>query len=204
MRIVGLTGGIASGKSAVAAVWRSLGVLVIDADQLAKDVVKKGEPAFDQIVQQWGSTVLAADGELDRARLGELVFANVEQRKVLEGITHPAVAAAFMQACQDAVKNGTDVVVYDVPLLVEKNLHTWMSAVVVVEAPQEVRVTRLMARNGLTAEQALTRVHAQATDEERRRVATVVIRNDGTLDELRMRAVEVAGRLALVHLAPTS
>jgi dephospho-CoA kinase len=184
---VGLTGGVGSGKSTVAALLARHGAVVIDADALAREVVEPGSPGFDAVVTRFGSTVVA-DGRLDRAALAALVFRDERALGDLNAIVHPLVgerAAELMAAAPpDAV------VVYDVPLLVEADLAAGFDVVVVVEAPAETRLARLQGR-GLSAEDANARMAAQAADAQRRAVADVVIENDGSPAELAERVDEL-------------
>ena len=184
--MIGLTGGIGSGKSTVAARLAAKGAIVIDADRIARDVVEPGTEALAQLVERFGPGILAADGSLDRARLAELAFATADARKDLEAITHPAIATEFfarLAACDpDAI------VVHDVPLLAEskakdpKRLPDY-PGVIVVEAPLETRLARLEAR-GVPRADAERRIAQQASDEERRALATWVIDNAGDLAAL--------------------
>jgi dephospho-CoA kinase len=186
---VGLTGGIGAGKSAVAAVLARHGAVVIDADKLAREVVEPGTPGLARVVEEFGPEVLRPDGSLDRDRLGEIVFSDPERRQRLNAIVHPLVrrrSAALIDAA------GPDsVVVQDIPLLVENGLAPQFPLVIVVEAPMEVRLQRLIYDRGMTPEQARARLAAQATDEQRRAVADVVIVNDGTLTDLAAKVDEL-------------
>lgn len=178
---VGLTGGIGSGKSEVARRLAAYGAVVIDADTVAREVVEPGTPGLAAVVEEFGADVLAADGSLDRERLASRVFADDAARGRLNAIVHPLVRAEtenrFAAAPADAV------VINDVPLLVESGLAPSHDLVVVVEAPLELRLARL-ARRGLAEADALARIAAQATDEQRRALAHVVIVNDGTVEQL--------------------
>ncbi|HEY2042780.1 MAG TPA: dephospho-CoA kinase, partial [Jatrophihabitans sp.] len=177
MRRIGLTGGIGSGKSTVAARLAELGAVVIDADALAREVVVAGTPGFEQVVAHFGPEVLGPDGELDRAALGRLVFADEQALADLNSIVHPLVAertAALM-----ARAGADDVLVYDVPLLAENELQGDFDAVIVVEASEEIRLRRL-ARRGLPEHDARARMARQASDERRRSIATVVLDNRGS------------------------
>jgi len=190
---VGLTGGVASGKSSVSAVLRELGAVVIDADQLAREVVAKGTPGLEQVVEAFGPEVLTADGELDRARVGSIVFADEERRRVLESIVHPLVFERIV-ALEEAAGEA-DLVVHDIPLLAESGRADTFDAVIVVDAPIEVQVERMVRDRGWTREEAEARIAAQASREDRRAIATHVIDNTGTLDDLRRRVTEVAEEL---------
>jgi dephospho-CoA kinase len=189
MLMVGLTGGIGAGKSAVAARLGELGAIVVDSDVLAREVVAAGTDGQDEVVAAFGSSVVGPDGSLDRAALGRLVFADPEARRRLEGIVHPRVRARVADVVSAAPPDA--IVVNDVPLLVEANLAANYDVVVVVLAPEEVRVRRLVRERGLAESDARARIAAQATDEQRRAVADVVIVNDGTLDDLRAEVDEV-------------
>jgi dephospho-CoA kinase len=178
---VGLTGGLGSGKSTVAALLAEHGALVIDADALARDVVRGGTPGFDAVVARFGTGLVGADGELDRARLAEIVFSDTAARDALNEIVHPLVAERSAQLMAGAPDDA--VVVYDVPLLAENNLAGGFDVVVVVEADLATRLRRLAAR-GLPETQAMARIAAQASDEQRRAIADEVLRNDGGREAL--------------------
>mgnify|MGYP002403109998 CR=1 FL=1 len=184
MLLVALTGGIASGKSTVARRLAELGAVVVDADQVARDVVAPGEPALAEIAEVFGPGLIAADGSLDRAALGAIVFADPEARQRLNAITHPAVGARSQALFAAAAEADPDaIVVYDIPLLVEAGRTGEFDLVVVVHAATETRVARMVALRGMTREEALHRINAQATDAERLAIADVVIDADGELDE---------------------
>jgi dephospho-CoA kinase len=189
--IVGLTGGIGSGKTTVAAMLGSLGAIVVDSDQLARDVVEPGTNALAEVVGAFGDAVLAADGRLDRRALAAIVFDDEGKRRTLEEIIHPRVRARLAEVAASAPADA--VVVNDVPLLVESGLAGGYDRVIVVLADEETRISRLMRSRGMTAEEARARMAAQATDEQRRAVADIVIVNDGTEAELR-EAVEAVWR----------
>jgi dephospho-CoA kinase len=179
--MLGLTGGIGSGKSTVADLLRRRGAVVIDADAIAREVVEPGMPALRALVERFGGEILRADGTLDRPALARLAFVDDESRQALEAITHPAIGEEFLRRVA-AAEPGT-VVVHDVPLRVESKRGFDYGAVIVVEAPREVRLERLESR-GVPREDAEARMAAQATDEERRAVATWVIDNAGELADL--------------------
>lgn len=176
MLLVGLTGGIGAGKSTVAALLAERGAVVLDADQVARDVVEPDQPAFAALVEEFGPEIVGADGRLDRAALAAKAFATPEGKAALDAITHPAIHAEFgrrmVEAPQDAI------VVMDVPLLVESNTaaERGYEVVIVVEAPADVRLDRLEGR-GLHRADAEARMKAQATDEQRRAVATHLLDN---------------------------
>lgn len=195
---VGLTGGIGSGKSSVARRLAELGAVVVDADQVARDVVAKGEPALAAVVERFGPQVLRPDGELDRPALGRVVFADPEALRALEGITHPAVWERTARLREEAAGAGAAVLVHDMPLLVEKQMSPEYHLVVVVDTPVETRVRRLVEHRGMPEEDARARMRSQAGDEARRVAADVVLDNDGTPHEL----VEQVDRLWRERLAP--
>jgi dephospho-CoA kinase len=178
---VGLTGGLGAGKSTVASLLAEQGAVIIDADAIAREVVRAGTRGFDAVVARFGRDVVGADGELDRARLADIVFADDSARDDLNGIVHPLVAQRSAELTAE-VQDGA-VVVYDVPLLVENGLAGGFDVVVVVEADLATRLRRLEER-GLPEAQAKARITAQATDEQRRAVADELLRNDGNKDEL--------------------
>lgn len=189
MLMVGLTGGIGSGKSTVAARLAELGAVVIDSDRLAREVVRPGTPGLAQVVAAFGAEVLGPDGALDRAALGRIVFGDDTKRRILEGIIHPLVRARSGEIVAAAAPDA--VIVNDVPLLVEAGLAANYDLVIVVLASVETRRARLELTRGMAVADARARMAAQATDEQRRAVADVVIVNEGTAEELRA-AVDTA------------
>nr|WP_043558442.1 dephospho-CoA kinase [Actinomyces israelii] len=178
---MGLTGGIGSGKSTVARLLAARGARVVDADAIAREVVEPGSPALAAVVSAFGTTVLTADGALDRAALAGRVFTDPGARGVLEAITLPCIAQTAAQRMENAGPGG--VAVYDVPLLVERGMDDLFDCVVVVEAPLALRIARLEER-GLSREEAMSRMASQADDEERRRIADVLLLNNGTREDL--------------------
>lgn len=190
---IGLTGGVASGKSTVSAMLAELGAVVIDADLLAREVVAAGTPGLAEVVEEFGPTVLTADGELDRPAMGALVFADPERRKVLEGIIHPRVRARGAEI-ESAASDGA-LVVHDIPLLAETGQASAFDAVVVVDVPTELQVERMVTLRGMSRDEAAARISAQATREERLAIATHVIENTGTIEALRLRVDEVVAEL---------
>ena len=190
---VGLTGGLGSGKSTVAAMLAEHGAVVIDADVIAVDVVRAGTPGFDAVVARFGDEVVGADGELDRARLAEIVFADDVARSALNEIVHPLVAERSAQRMAGVPDDA--VVVYDVPLLAENDLAGGFDVVVVVEADLPTRLGRLAAR-GLPEGQATARIAVQESDEQRRAIADEVLRNDGSREALAAQVDALWRRLA--------
>jgi dephospho-CoA kinase len=178
---IGLTGGIGSGKSTVSRLLGEHGAVVVDADVIAREVVAPGTPGLAAIVEAFGPTVLASDGSLDRPGLAAVVFADPEARRRLDGIVHPLVRARAGEL--EAAAPADAVVVHDVPLPAETGQGSSYDLVVVVEADPAVRVARLVQR-GLTADDARARIAVQATDEQRRAIADVVLDNSGTPEQL--------------------
>ena len=176
MQLIGLTGGIAAGKTVVADRLAELGAVRIDADRLAREVVEPGTPALAEIARRFGPGVIAPDGSLDRPALGAVVFQDPDARRDLEAITHPAVralSAARMAAAGEADPDA--VVVYDIPLLVESGRVDEFDRIVVVHAPREERIRRLVELRGMSPEEAERRIASQAADEDRLAVADVVV-----------------------------
>ena len=179
---VGLTGGIASGKSAVSQRMAGHGAVIIDADQLARQAVAPGSEALAEIVEGFGEDMLTAEGRLDRAALGERVFGDESARERLNSIVHPRVRAEAARQ-REYVADGS-VVVEDIPLLIETGQQDRFDVVVVVQAPHEERVRRMVEDRGMSREEAESRVRAQASDKERAAAADVVLDNSGSLEEL--------------------
>ncbi|GAA4254713.1 hypothetical protein GCM10022255_060510 [Dactylosporangium darangshiense] len=193
MKMVGLTGGIGAGKSAVAARLAALGAVIVDADRLAREVVEPGTEGLARVVEAFGTSVLAADGSLDRAALARIVFADDDARRRLEGITHPLVRARTAELVAAAPADA--IVVNDVPLIVEKGMAGLYELVVIVFASLETRLARLTQMRGMSREEALARIEKQATDEQRRAVADIAIVNDGTPEDLDAAVAEAWERI---------
>lgn len=181
MLSLGLTGGIAAGKSLLTARFRELGAVVVDADLLAREAVAPGSPGLAAVADRFGAGILLPDGSLDRPKLGAIVFSEPAARESLNAIVHPLVRSAAA-ALKDGARPG-DVVVQDIPLLVETGQGADFHLVVVVQAPLEERVARMVRDRGMSREDALARVDAQASDAERAAAADVVIMNDGTPEQ---------------------
>ncbi len=179
---VGLTGGIGSGKSAVARLLAEHGAVVIDADAIAREVVEPGTPGLAAVVAEFGAEVLTPDGALDRSRLGAVVFADPAARQRLNAIVHPLVGERSAELSAAAAADA--VVVHDVPLLAENGLASGFDLVLVVESPESERIARLRRERGMSEDEVRARMAAQAGDADRRAIADVVIRNDSTLDDL--------------------
>jgi dephospho-CoA kinase len=191
---VGLTGGIASGKSSVSAILADLGAVVIDADLIAREVVARGTPGLDAVVAEFGPELLTSEGDLDRPAMGALVFGDAAARKRLEAIIHPLVHARSAELEAEAGDHA--VVVHDIPLLAEVGRAGSFDEVIVVDAPADLQVSRMVEDRGWTREDAESRIAAQATREDRLAIATHVIENTGTLADLRARVEEIYAVLA--------
>ncbi|MFF0305795.1 dephospho-CoA kinase [Streptosporangium sp. NPDC004379] len=191
---VGLTGGIGSGKSEVARRLAALGAVVIDADRIAREVVEPGTEGLARIVEVFGTEILRRDGALDRERLGSIVFSDSGRLAALNGIVHPLVGARVAELQDRAAEEA--IVVYDVPLLAENGLAPMYDVVIVVDAADDVRLARLLELRGMTERDARARIAAQATREDRLKIADIVVPNDGTLEELQARAEEVWAELS--------
>jgi dephospho-CoA kinase len=184
MQLIGLTGGIASGKSVVASRLAEHGAVVVDADRIAREVVEPGTPALARIAEEFGGEVIASDGSLDRAALGEIIFGSPEKRAALNAITHPAVGRRSKELFAAAAAADPEaIVVYDVPLLVDAGRTDEFDLIVVVNASTETRVNRMIELRGMTRDEAMHRINSQATNTERLAIADVVIDSNGTLEQ---------------------
>ena len=193
MRVLGLTGGIGSGKSMVAQMFARLGAVVIDADQVAREVVEPGQPALQEIAAAFGSDVILPDGHLDRPRLAEIIFANAAERAKLDAITHPRIRTRMDELIK-ARRSGPGVLIVDIPLLYENERRTSVEKVIVVWVDPQTQLRRIRQRDGLSAEAAHQRIAAQMPLEAKRARADHVIDNSGTREDTR-RQVE-----AIFHL----
>lgn len=208
MVILGLTGGIGSGKSTVASILKDLGAEIIDLDEVARLVVLPGEPAYEAVVDHFGREILKPDGQIDRARLGQVVFGNPGLLQQLNEITHPAIRRKVDEIMehkrQEERRSGRErVVVMDVPLLFEVGTRAGMDEVWVVTASTETRIRRLKARGGITREEALRRIESQMPLDEKARLADVVIYNDGSLEETRNQVQRAWRKLCASRGLPT-
>jgi dephospho-CoA kinase len=191
---VGLTGGIASGKSTVSAILAELGAVVIDADALAREVVQRGTPGLEAVVAEFGPEVLTPEGDLDRPAMGAIVFADPDARRRLEAIIHPLVHRRGAEL--EAAAPADAVVVHDIPLLAEGGRAGSFDAVIVVDAPPELQVARMVADRGWTREDAEARIAAQASRKDRLAIATHVVDNTGSLADLRVQVEAIYASLA--------
>ena len=193
--LVGLTGSIATGKSTVSAMFRTLGCVVLDADVLAREVVEPGEPALAQIVEEFGREVLQPDGTLDRKRLGAIVFGDPARRKRLEQITHPAIRDRFLRHLAELEARGFDgIVLWDAPVMIETGGHRAMEKLVVVATDEATQQARLQARDGIDAVEAARKIGSQMPVAEKAKLADYVIDNAGdrAATEARVREVHAA------------
>lgn len=193
--MVGLTGGIASGKSTASRMFTELGAYVIDADQIARQVVEPGKPALDDIRSAFGEGVIASDGSLDREQLGKIVFTDPDARSRLGQITHPRIARAMMEEAAFAEDAGHAWVIYDAALIVENNMHAGLAALIVVSLDPEVQLERLLARDGFSLKQARARVDSQLPLADKVAVADYVIDNSGSLEATRAQVTELYNKI---------
>lgn len=177
MRIIGLTGGIASGKTTVARMLAELGAVIVDADQISREAVMPGSAALTALVEEFGPDILLPDGALDRARVARTVFRDPEARKRLEAILHPAIRQLAHKRLTELREAGTEVVLYVAPLLIEAGAVSIVDEIWVVHVEQATQISRLMARDGITEQEALQRIAAQMPMEEKRKYGKVVIEN---------------------------
>lgn len=196
---IGLTGGIATGKSTVSALLVSKGALLVDADVIAREVMLPGHPVLTAAVEHFGQAILLPDGTLDRRRLGDIVFHDPNERKALNDITHPAIRQEIREQMQTFEREHPDrLVVVDIPLLFESGLEAMFEQVLLVYAPFEVQVERLMERNRLTKDEAVARIRSQMDIEEKKKRADVVIDNSGQPSETERQVNEFWNRKGLL------
>lgn len=184
MQIIGLTGGIASGKSTASSILKSFGAIIIDADILAREVVKKGQPALERIVNTFGTKILNKQEELNRRVLGEIVFNNEEKLKKLNQIVHPAINSLAISLFEKERIDGKGKIVYDCPLLIEEKLLHLVDKVWLIYIDEEAQLKRLMERDNFTKEQAMKRINNQMPLKEKIKYADVLIDNSGSIDDL--------------------
>ncbi|GGF86207.1 dephospho-CoA kinase [Paenibacillus albidus] len=196
--IMGLTGGIASGKSTVSALLVNKGARLVDADLIAREVMLPGHPVLAAVVEQFGSEILLPDGALDRARLGEIIFRQPEARQMLNELTHPAIRQEIKDRMYRLHEEDPEgLVIVDIPLLYESGLEGLFTEIVVVYVPREIQLARLMERNGLSREQAEERLKAQMDIELKRSKASVVIDNSGDRTQTESQVDHLWDRLGL-------
>jgi dephospho-CoA kinase len=182
--LIGLTGGIASGKTSAASILKRLGAAVVDADALAREVVEPDREAWREIVATFGADILQTDRSLDRQKLRAMIFSDPAARKTIEAIIHPRVRALAQKRIAEHAAAGHDIVVYEVPLLFEGNLHEWLRPVILIACNVAVQKQRLRHRDNLDAAAAQKHIDAQMSLDDKRRLADYVIENDGTLEDL--------------------
>ena len=198
MFLVGLTGGIAAGKSSVAETWEQLGATVIDADDLAREVVEPGSTGLERVTEEFGSTVLAEDGTLNRKALAEVVFTDPPKRAALEALLHPLIRALALDKLEAAK---TNIVVYVIPLLVETRSDLPFDYIVTVEAPEADQVMRMVESRSMSKEQALSRIQAQAKPAERAQIADRILSSNQSLKLLLKDATRLFAELEKLALA---
>jgi len=201
MLIVGLTGGVASGKTAVSGVLKEEGAYIIDADQIARELAQPHQPAWNELVRTFGEEILQEDGSIDRKKLADRVFADPNQRKLLNQILHPLITKEMDRRTKEiGQKNPQAIVVIDAPLLIEVGYHRQVDKVMVVTSTQAQQFERLKARDGINFEEALRILSSQMPIEEKVKLADFVIRNEGSLAEVRERTKEVFQELKKIAL----
>jgi dephospho-CoA kinase len=194
VKLVGLTGGVGSGKSTVSMMLRDLGALVVDADEAAHAVYEPGTPGFEAVIREFGDYYVR-DGRIDRQRLGELVFKDAASRRRLNAIVHPLVREWMAAKTAEAVERGAEVIVQDVPLLFENGLERLYSSVVLVYVPEAMQLERLVHGRGFTPERARAVIASQVPIEEKRRRAHHVIDNSGSTEQTRAQVVQLWAKL---------
>ena len=190
--LLGVTGGIASGKTIVASMLEELGAPIIDFDLIARQVVEPGKPAFKQIVDYFGKQILLEDGTLDRKKLSKSVFQDLEKRKKLESFTHPRIYEAFLKQVNEITEKGSEAVIQVVvPLLIESNLQYMFDRLLVVYIPQEQQIERLVERDGISREEAADMLKAQLPIDEKLGYADFVVDNQGSVEETRKQVEDI-------------
>ena len=196
MQVIGLTGGIATGKSTVSAILENAGAVIIDADRIAREAVKKGQPAYREIVEHFGETVLLPDGEINRSVLGDIIFNTPGKKQLLNKIVHPYVRKeTHRQLQQIGSTEPNAIVILDIPLLIEAEMDKDLSEVIVVYVPEHIQIERLMQRDGISEADALARVRSQMPIEEKKEKATIVVDNSGSKENTRRQTLKIFQRL---------
>ncbi len=190
-RVIGITGGIASGKSSVSTFIRELGFSVIDADVVAREVVEPGEEAYHEIVKEFGESILMPEGDINRAALGDLIFHNEDKRLKLNSIVHPAVRKRMRELAEKAFQDGAETVFMDIPLLFESKLTFMVEKTLLVYVDEEIQLARLMKRNNLSEKDALARIASQMPLKEKKALAEAVVDNNGDLEETKEQVRQV-------------
>ena len=196
MIIAGLTGGIATGKSTVSSILREAGAIIIDADTIARDVVKKDLPAWHEIVIKFGKEVLLPDGEIDRVYLGGIIFRDASKKDILNKIVHPHVIQKVAELIEKIGKESPgSVVILDVPLLIEARMDKGLKEVVLVYTPEDIQIKRLVERDKISNDEALLRIRSQMPIEKKREFSTIIIDNSGTMAATKKRALAIFDNL---------
>lgn len=195
MKIIGLTGGIGSGKSTVARSLQEHGFPIVDADLIAREIVEPGQPALAELAKEFGADILNADGSLDRGLLASRAFTNKDTTQRLNNITHPRINQRTQELFDEARENGAEAVIYDMPLLIDKGLHKDMDATIVVHAAEHVRLERLTTKRGLDVDDVRRRINAQIDDETRKQHADILLDNNGTEEDLTKQIAEAVDKI---------
>ena len=195
MKIIGLTGGIGSGKSTVARSLQEHGFPIVDADLIAREIVEPGQPALAELAKEFGEDILNADGSLDRGLLASRAFTNKDTTQRLNNITHPRINQRTQELFDEARENGAEAVIYDMPLLIDKGLHKDMDATIVVHAAEHVRLERLTTKRGLDADDVRRRINAQIDDETRKQHADILLDNNGTEEDLTKQIADAVDKI---------
>ena len=191
MKLIGLTGGIAAGKSAVATMLQRLGAKIIDADELAREIVEPGQEAWREIIAAFGREIIRQDQSIDREKLRKKVFEDEQARKRLESITHPRIRTLAQQKIQQLAREGAEIIIYVVPLLFENRLHLWLRPVILVACDSAIQKERLQKRDKLNEGEIRRHLEAQMGLEEKKKLADFIVENDGSLEELEKKVREV-------------
>ncbi|MDK8577645.1 dephospho-CoA kinase [Corynebacterium pseudodiphtheriticum] len=195
MKIIGLTGGIGSGKSTVARSLQKHGFPIVDADLIAREIVEPGQPALAELAKEFGEDILNADGSLDRGLLASRAFTNKDTTQRLNNITHPRINQRTQELFDEARENGAEAVIYDMPLLIDKGLHKDMDATIVVHAAEHVRLERLTTKRGLDVDDVRRRINAQIDDETRKQHADILLDNNGTEEDLTQQIAQAVDKI---------
>ncbi|WP_371361403.1 Dephospho-CoA kinase [Sporomusa rhizae] len=195
MHLIGLTGGIASGKSTVSKMLTQLGAFIVDADKISREVVMPGKPVWQKIVDRFGTTIANQQGEIDRKQLGKIIFSDSKAKADLEKITHPYIEESANLAIADAEKRGYDTIVLDAPLLIEVGWHTKVDVVWVVFVDEQTQRNRLMARDNISCEDAAVRINAQLALRQKLRYADVVIDNTENIEKTHQQVIQAWQKL---------
>ncbi|NLM43117.1 MAG: dephospho-CoA kinase [Clostridiales bacterium] len=193
--VIGLTGGIASGKSTVSSILKKLGAYIIDVDKVGRDVVEKGEKAYNEIVCFFGKKILQHDDQINRKVLGNIVFSDSKQLQKLNSITHPHIIERVKEIISKCKTDGKNVIVVDAAILIEMGLHSLCDTVWLISVDKETQLKRLMERDNYTYEEAMNRIMAQTSDKKKSVYADVVIDNTGTLEELENKVLELWNKI---------